>query len=221
VQFNLYDGYLAHLDEIKEYCMSNFGALPQVAATRREEGKITLHTSMSKAEYERIGREFDSPLFEFTMKNFNRTFHNFCYAGDWSWVMNLERGTIKSCYCNGVETDIFANPETPFPSECVGVFCRHAYCVNSSHFLSLGVIPSVYQNITYAGLRNRSVNRTASEDCMRVDSWLSEDMQSFLSQKLSTSNLQKSTIAKVGWTIQEAMLMFRRFILRKVGIVAK
>lgn len=204
VQFNLYDGYLPYLEEIKDFCLTNFGALPQVAATRKEEGKISLHTNMSKAEYLRIGKEFDSPLFEFTMRNFNRPFHKFCYAGEWSFVMNLERGIIKPCYCNGAEMDIFANPDEPIKTEPVGIYCRHEYCVNSSHFLSLGVIPSVYQNVTYAGLRNR---KTAE--------WFTPDMDTALSQKLCEGNEQKSFVAKVGWNIYEAIQMTMRMLHRK------
>lgn len=204
VQFNLYDGYLPYLKEIKEFCLTNFGALPQVAATRKEEGKISLHTVMPNTEYLRIGKDFDSPLFEFTMRNFNYPFHKFCYAGDWSFVMNLERGTIKPCYCNGAEMDIFANPNEPIKAEPVGIFCRHEYCVNSSHFLSLGVIPSIYHNVTYAGLRNR-----------KAAMWFTPEMEIALSQKLGEVNEKKSFVAKVGWNMYEAAQMVKRMLRRK------
>ena len=207
VQFNLYDGYLPYLDEIKSFCMTHFGALPQVAATRKEEGEISLHTSMPKEEYLQVGKQFDSQLFDFTTRNFNRPFRKFCYAGEWSHVMNLERGTIRPCYCNGAEVDILANPEMPISTEPVGIFCHNAYCINSSHFLSLGVIPSEYSSVTYAGLRNRKVND--------AETWLTSDMEAFLSQKLSDTHTQKSFIAKVGWNICEANRIIGRALQRR------
>lgn len=204
VQFNLYDGYLPHLDEIREFCLTHFGALPQVAATRKEEGTITLHTNMPVEEYLRIGRTFESPLFEFTMRNFNRPFHKFCYAGAWSFVMNMERGTIRPCYCNGAEVDIFADPESPVPIEPVGVFCHNAYCINSSHYLSLGNIPSMYGAVTYAGLRNRE-----------HAAWFTPELQAFLSQKLYAANEQKSFVGKIGWNICEGNLILGRALQRR------
>ena len=85
VQINLCDEYVPYLDEIKRLCIEHVGAMPQVATTRKEMEKlkeVELMTKLSKDEYVELGKSFDSPLFDFTMKNFNKKRSEFCYAGD-------------------------------------------------------------------------------------------------------------------------------------------
>ena len=195
IQFNLYDGYLPYLEEIKKFCLDNFGALPQVAATRKEEGKISLYTDMDKCEYVSYGRDFCSPLFEITIENFNHPCHDYCYAGKWSYVMNLERGVIKPCYCNGKEYDIFENIECDLPISVVGKHCGNVYCINSSHFLSLGVVPSRYKDVTYASLRNREEAE-----------WFSEEIKTFLNRKLEDDNKEDGVI-KMWWNEMNYLTM--------------
>lgn len=159
VQMNLYDGYLQYLEEIKEICLKEVGALPQLAATRLEKdgdvkGNIFLHTKLSTEEYSKVGKEFQSPLFDFTMQNFNVKRREFCYAGDWSFNLNLKNGNLKACYHSGKAQNIFEDISKPIIFSAVGHNCNSRYCVNSSHFLSLGVIPSL-DTPTYAQLRNR------------------------------------------------------------------
>ena len=73
-------------------CLDNVGALPQLAATRDElnlSNDIRLFTHHTKEEYIHNGREFDSPLFDFTMKNFMVKRHEYCYAGKWGGSLNM------------------------------------------------------------------------------------------------------------------------------------
>ena len=185
IQINLCDSYVRQRDQIKDYCLRNFGALPQVAATRREgnlvddPSKTELYTTMSSAEYKSAGDEFESPLFDFTMLNFNRKIDRFCYAGAWSYCLELSEGLLKPCYCNGPAVRIFDNPGKCLPENPVGCHCQHKYCVNSSHFLSLGVIPDLYQDVSYASLRNRP-----------DAGWYNPCMADVLSHKLSEINKQ-------------------------------
>jgi len=116
VQINLCDEYLPYWDEIKQTCIREVGAPPQVAATRKEnnlEDDIELFTSLSKEEYERKGREFESPLFDFTMKNFMVKRKEFCYAGKWTFVLNLQTGIIRPCYCSLTHKNIYTPPRWP------------------------------------------------------------------------------------------------------------
>ena len=64
--------------------------------------QIKLHTNLSAEEYKRIGDEFNSPLFRMTMDNFNNYHNEYCHAGLWSYVLDLGKGTMKSCYCKKV-----------------------------------------------------------------------------------------------------------------------
>ena len=178
VQINLYDGYLPYLNEIKQICIEKVGAMPQVAATRDETGAvIELMTRLSSKEYQSIGSGFDSNLFNFTMKNFNVKRKEFCYAGDWSFLLNLETGIMTKCYKNKeFQYNVFENPHSKIPFEAIGCNCKHSFCVNSSHFLSLGTIPTL-KTPSYAELRNRP-----------KANWYTDEMLDFLSHKLIEKN---------------------------------
>lgn len=192
IQLNLYDGYVPYLEEIKELCLKKIGAMPQIVATRKEEGltkKIELMTDLSLEEYAKHAEMFDSPLFDFTIKNFNVKRKEFCYAGDWTFTLNLKTGVMKRCYASCIYQNIFENPEEPIRKLAMGKCCGSLYCLNSSHFMSLGVIPSV-ETPTYEELRNR-----------RQAGWYNENMQNFLSGKLKYANeeygIAKKTICNV------------------------
>ncbi len=181
VQFNMCDDYLPYLDEMKEICINQTGAAPQIAATREEEKnleKIKLLTKYSEKEYFEFGKEFDSPLFEYTMKNFNVKRREFCYAGDWATNLNLATGIMRRCYCSYLRQDVFKNPNEKIKFLAIGHACGSPFCMNSSHFMSLGVIPEL-QSPTYASLRNRL-----------EANWYSDNMNEFLSSKLSESNVE-------------------------------
>lgn len=185
VQINLCDDYIPYLEEIKNICKKKVGAFPQVALTRDESVRpMKIFTSMSDEEYYRTGSLFNSRLFDFTYKNFNVKREEFCYAGDWSGVLNLQTGWLSKCYANNEGQNIFEDLDEPIYFEAVGKNCRNDYCVNSSHFMSLGVIPSI-KTPSYAELRNR-----------KEAAWYTDDMIRFLSGKLGDSNRQYSIIRK-------------------------
>lgn len=185
VQLNLYDGYLEHLEEIKKICIEKIGAMPQVALTRKEDKKnFFIMTEKSKEVYYDIGKTFNSPLFEMTVKNFNVKRREFCYAGDWTATIDMKRGIMSPCYKCGRTQNIFENIETDIKFEAIGHNCRNAYCINSSHFMALGVIPEK-KVPTYVGLRNRE----------EAD-WYNDRMKSFLSQKFIDSKEEYSMCKK-------------------------
>lgn len=188
VQMNLCDEYIEKLDEIKAICIDKIGAYPQLALTRDESSvPMKIMTKYSDEEYYSYGKKFNSPLFDFTYKNFNQKRKEFCYAGDWSGLINFETGVLTKCYSNPEGSqDIFEDISKPINFEAVGKNCHNCYCINSSHFLSLGVIPSLKNIPSYADLRNRK------EAC-----WYSDEMLDFLNAKLYKSNKKYGIIKKI------------------------
>lgn len=162
VQLNMCDEYMPYIADIKQICKEKTGAYPQIAVTRKESSypktKIELMTDKGEQAYLEAGREFDSPLFEFTMKNFLVKRKEFCYAGDLAYVLNLKTGLLKRCYCSCVVQNIFADVKKPIFELAVGKYCNEPYCVNSSHFMSLGVIPEI-ETPSYYKLRDRGVHK--------------------------------------------------------------
>lgn len=184
LQINLCDEYIPYIDEIKQLSVKYTGAVPQVALTRDETTKpMKIYSSLTLDDYLEEGRKFSSPLFEFTYKNFNVKQKEFCYAGDWSGVLNLETGWLSRCYASREGQNIFEDVDRPIKFKAVGKHCKSPYCVNSSHFLSWGVVPNL-KTPSYGELRERN-------------GWYSDDMSRTLHQKLSGSNEEYSTIQKI------------------------
>ncbi len=198
-QFNLCDEYIPYLDDIKQISMDRVGALPQVALTRDESSRpMKIMSMLTDEEYYNIGKQFSSPLFDFTYNNFNVRRKEFCYAGDWSGVLNLQTGVLQKCYQNPECQNIFEDIEKPIKFEAVGKRCGNCYCINSSHFMSLGIIPEI-ETPTYSELRNRPEHN-----------WHTPEMKSFLNTKLYSSNkeyskLKKFNISTKGYTLKEKL----------------
>ncbi len=177
LQLNLCDEYVPYIEEIKAISMERLGAWPQVALTRNETTEpFGIFTEGTEEEYKRNAEKFDSPLFDFTYQNFRKERKEFCYAGDWSATVNLQTGVMTKCYEKWAGVNIFEDVNAPIPFEAVGKQCKNRYCVNSSHFMSLGVIPSL-ETPTYAQLRNRAEAH-----------WYTPEMEEFLSGRLKDSN---------------------------------
>ena len=181
LQINPCDSYVPYIDEIKQISMERLGAYPQAALTRVETAHpLRIYTDGTVEEYVANGRRFQSPLFEFTVKNFNVKRKEFCYAGEWSGVLDLGTGILRKCYAEPSGVNIFDDLDAPIIFEPVGRACKSGYCVNSSHFMSLGVIPSI-DTPSYSQLRNRP-----------EAGWQTPQMESFLNTRLYESNKRYS-----------------------------
>ena len=110
------------------------------------------------------------------MKNFNVKRKEFCYAGAWAYTLNFKTGVMKRCYASAIHQNIFKNPDKPIMNMAVGNCCGSLFCLNSSHFMSLGVIPNV-DTPTYADLRDRESAK-----------WMTPEFRSFVSGRLYNSN---------------------------------
>ncbi len=178
VQLNLYDGYIPYLNEIYNICVENIGAPPQLALTRDETHNEIKIMTQKPDEYIKYNKIFNSPLFEITNKNFMVKRKEFCYAGEWSFTLNIATGDLRQCYNKKILCNIYEDVNSSIKTEAVGCCCGLPYCINSSHFISLGTIPKIKQP-TYADLRNRENAH-----------WYSEKMKNFLSSRLWESNCQ-------------------------------
>lgn len=192
VQLNLCDEYLPYLDDIKETCQKNIGAFPQVAATRKElelNSKVLFETELSDEEYIAVGKEFNSPLFDFTIKNFNVKRNEYCYAGAWAFQLDLLSGRLKPCYHSTRHQNIYKNVNKPIKRIPVGRSCGSLFCMNSSHFMSLGVIPELCTP-TYSDLRDRP-----------EAGWYSSEMKDFLNGKLGDANSEDKPFKRIMATL--------------------
>lgn len=183
LQMNMCDEYIPYIDKIISISIREVGAPPQLAATRNSgTSPVTLLTSLSKKDYHKLGKKFNSPLFDFTVKNFGVKRSEYCYAGKWTSVLNLATGELRRCYSDPHPRNIFKDISKPIDFQPMAKSCVCDYCTNSSHFMSLGVFP-FKRTPTYEALRNR-----------READWYSPKMKKFLSSKLIESNFDISFI---------------------------
>lgn len=188
LQINLVDDYVPYWEDIKKISYEKTGAYPQVALTRKMSGNsFDICTKcMTQEQYIAKGKEMHSPLFDFTCNNFMVKQTDYCYAGYWSATLNLCTGDMTSCYGSGIKQNIYENINKPIIWEPIGKHCTHQYCINSSHFISQGIIPSQKNVLSYGELRNRE-----------KANWYGEEVKHFLYSKFKDSNQQLNVVEKL------------------------
>jgi hypothetical protein len=180
-QINLYDGYFPYLNEIKEKCLQEINEIPQLKNTRKYDNTISLYTDSTFDNYINAAHPFISPLFDFSMETYMVKRNEFCYAGDWTLILDLTNGQLKKCYLSKKIVDIFDKPKEPIKFEALGNNCSSQYCLNAIHFLSLGCIPKL-ETPSYAKLRNRG--------------GYTDLIFNFLNNKLKDSNKEYNSLKK-------------------------
>ncbi|MDE6237355.1 MAG: radical SAM protein [Muribaculaceae bacterium] len=180
------DDAIPYIDEIKEVCLKNIGALCHITVARdRTKPGIPILSSLSREDYIKVWGQFDSPLFDFKMRIFGEPRKEFCYNGLWGGHINLENGLLSQCYRLRPKR-IFDNPSAPIDF-CPAGKCEMAHCYNGHAWLTLGMIPELITP-SYLEMRDR----------VTVDGrhWVGEEMRQFLSQKLSDNNEMLTSKAK-------------------------
>lgn len=190
------DELIPYIDEIKEFSMKNFGALPHITIARddRTQG-IEILSKLPKDEYYKIWSQFDSAMFDYKKTIFGKRQEEFCYAGIWSANIDLSTGMAKGCYCGRSLGDVFANPESDFPTFPVGK-CPLAHCYNGHAYMTWGNIPHATK-VTFADIRNRV--RTDGKE------WLQPKLKSFFSTQLYESNEELTNTEKFNFMVKNML----------------
>lgn len=183
------DELIPYIDEMKEFSIKNFGAVNHVTVARNEaaKGNLPILTNLSYQEYEQTWSTFHSEFFEYKFSIFNKKRKEFCYAGDWSFVINIGTGIMQQCYCSYFEQNILDDPTKPIKFLAVGNNCNQYHCYNGHAFLCLGDIPE-HKAPTYATIRNRV--------CSDGSEWLKPEMKAFMSTRLKESNEEYTVLQK-------------------------
>lgn len=177
------DELIPYINEVKEFSLKHFGALPHITIARDDRTKgIDYLTKLNMADYDGAWSTFESDFWTYKKTIFGKKQKDFCYAGRWSLYVNLATGTARQCYCGKSFGNIFENPDEPFPEEPIGK-CGRAHCYNGHALLTLGLIPNATP-IGYGDIRNR-VREDGSE-------WLQPELKAFFNTKLVDSNSEYS-----------------------------
>lgn len=175
-----YDELEDDIQEIIDVTTERFGAKPQITVGRDDKFKnrkiLTNHT---REEYKNIWSAFQSPMFDFKMKIMEKRCRGFCYAGKWSFFVDLNSGDAYPCYGQPSKQNIFEDINQPIKYEPVGIYCTEPYCINGHAHLTMGLNPQV-QAPSFAEIRNR-ISSDGSE-------WMKESCKEGFSIKLYQTN---------------------------------
>ena len=182
------DELLPHIEDAKNYALKYLKALPHITIARNDaEPDIPMLTNLTKEDFAKVFDTFNSPMLEFKLPVFGQKRTEFCYAGDWTFCVNLATGDAAQCYAEKSLGNIFDDVRKPVNFCAVGNNCSIAHCYNAHSFLLWGDIVD-FTTTTYADIRDRI--------CEDGSHWLTPKMRNFMSSKLQESNKEYSSKQK-------------------------
>lgn len=175
------DNLIGEIDHIKrEFAVHAGGAMPHITFTRdtNKEG-LDLLSELSLEEYKDIWSTFDSELFRLKCNLYKKQIRETCYAGSWSYRVNVVNGNLQSCYQQELVGTVFDEGQKTLPMIPVGHGCRLDYCFNNHAFLAWGDAPEIACD-NYYKVRDR-----IAEDSTH---WVKETYAAAMQQKLYDNN---------------------------------
>lgn len=182
------DELIPKIDDVKFYCMENFGALAHLTIARNDATSgIERLTNLHMDEYHAAWDQFGSSFFEFKNTIFGVKQRGFCEAGAWAYYVNMATGDTVQCYGGRKLDNIFEHPDDPLPKMPIGV-CPQPHCYNGHALLTLGCINRL-TDLGYGDIRDRE----------RVDGthWLRPELKAFFNTKLGDDNVEPCPCEKI------------------------
>lgn len=175
------DYLIEEINEIKrEFNVNANGVMPHITFTRdAAKPGLDLYSDLSLDEYVSTWKQFDSPLFDLKTELYKKKISHNCYAGCWSYRVNLMNGNLQSCYQQEVNGTIFDDIDNNLPVRTVGKHCKLEYCFNNHAFLAWGDVPDI-GCCNYLDIRDR-------KDTDGVH-WVKESYRDVMRQKLYENN---------------------------------
>lgn len=199
------DELIPLIPDVKSFSAAHFGALPHITVARDEGTKeIDNLTNLPDREYDRVWSQFKSSFWEYKREIFGVRQKKFCYAGAWSFYINLATGDAKNCYQGRRIGNIFNDFEKPLPWQPIGL-CPTAHCFNGHALLTLGLIP-YSTRVGYGDIRNR-VRGDGTE-------WLQPEFKAFLNTRLWDSNELLPAVTRQRYRLKTKMILVRRSLVR-------
>lgn len=191
-------------DELKKLCETEVGAYPQVGIARQDnpDGTFGICTELAIEEYFAMGDGFASSMFELDKREFNRKRKEFCYAGEWCFMLNFSTGKCWQCLSNRSNTFDFFENMNELPLAAVGYRCNRDYC-SCTNFQAWGVMPE-HEEVTNLEVFDRP-----------EANWIKEPFKTILSQKLYETNeiYSESKKKEISEKAIEKEILNRQYVL--------
>lgn len=177
------DNLIDEIDNIKkEFAVRANGAMPHITFTRdgSKEG-LDLLSELPLDEYKDVWKTFESELFDLKCSLYKKKICQTCYAGSWSYRVNVVNGNLQSCYQQELVGTVFDEGQKILPVIPVGHGCRLDYCFNNHAFLAWGDVPEIACD-NYFKVRDRT-----ADDSLH---WVKETYAAAMRQKLYDNNFE-------------------------------
>lgn len=175
------DTLVPYIDDIKtEFKIHANNAQPHITFTRDGTKKgLDLLSQMTLDEYKSTWKTFHSELFNLKCNLYRRKIDETCYAGDWSYRINVLNGNLQSCHRQALCGTVFDKIDKPLPLLTVCNNCKLNYCFNNHAFIAWGDVPGI-NCANYFQIRDRK-----SES---GEHWVKEPFAEVMKQKLYDNN---------------------------------
>lgn len=205
IEVTPHDELIPFIEEMNTRCMWEVGAIPHFTVTRNERTKgFVLQTDLPREEYYKVWGAQKSSFFEFKKSIFEVPRKEFCYAGNWSFYLNLGTGNMYQCYNSNFKQNIFENPNRPIKFFPIGRHCQTPHCYNGHAWLAWGDIPEL-DTPTYGDIRNKCT--------VYGTEWLQPKMKEFMSHKLKENNEEYSKFKQHLVNVQNLALVSLKKLL--------
>ena len=211
-----HDELIPWVDELNQRSLRELGAIPHFTVARddRYDGRhLPLLTEMNRDEYKHFWGRFNSPLFDYKLEIFEQPRTEFCYAGDWSGVVEIATGTWRQCYYNASRpVDIFSDTDSPIPFQAIGHHCMSPHCWNGHTWLGFGNIPEM-NTPTYAEMRNRV--------CEDGSEWLKPTFKELFSNRFKDCHRPYSLPKRICTDLKVAPIAIAKKMRRFINSINK
>lgn len=172
-----YDDIIPIIPEIKQWCLKNLGALPQLSMPRDETvSEIRLLSSYTINEFSKIWEDFYSEEFRFKVHMWDKKINNFCYAGKVSCFVIVNTGEMLTCPKSKVIGNFFSGDKLRTEA---AAYCPQEHCFVCHNWLGFGSCPSIDET-NYLLQRDRIMNDGRH--------WVSERCRHAFSQRVCDNN---------------------------------
>ena len=157
--------YMPYLEEINKICMERLGVLPHCSVAMALEkttdiargGSVKTDPECTQDFVDYINKTYDSDVFRTIVQFVDIDVKKiFCYAGKWSFGVDLKNGSLIKCHGCPKEYNFFENINKMPHLEAIGNNCQIASCALQYNFVGLGLIPEIAGVPTYGKMLARS-----------------------------------------------------------------
>ncbi len=146
------DDAIPYIDAIKQLAIKELGAANHVTIARdeKDDNELPMMTSLPRDKYLRTWGVFRSALFDYKPKIFGQKRTDFCYAGDWSFYLNLATGEMTQCYQSYFKANIFDDLSKPVLSRLLEITVKNIIATTD--------IPLLFSEIYRRKMRRHTLN---------------------------------------------------------------